>query len=147
MFFNSPLPLMPTKSKAKSKIKTKKITAKAKSRAKIIKHAVKKATIKRVAQKMKKNVTAKLVKKKTPAIKVLGRVTHFYDKISVAIVELTSPVMLGDRVSFNRGTHELTQKITSLQIEHEPIKKAKKGDVIGMKVKKEVQSGTLMTRA
>ncbi|MBI1813075.1 hypothetical protein HY285_04630 [Candidatus Peregrinibacteria bacterium] len=76
--------------------------------------------------------------------KLLGKVVHYYDKIGVAIVDLNAPLKLGDTVLLKKGEHVLTQRVSSMQMEHQPIAKAKKGDVIGLKVKKEVQEGAVV---
>lgn len=70
----------------------------------------------------------------------IGKVTHYYDKIGVAIIELDSDLGSGDKVKFVRGGEDLfEQDIKSMQIEHEKIEKAKKGDVIGLKVDSELK--------
>jgi len=103
---------------------------------------------KRTATKAKAKPRAKMnVKVKARAAKVkvpkhIGRVVHYYDRIGVAIVELASPLSIGDTVLLKRGEEEYTQPVTSLQIEHEPVKSAKKGKVIGMKVNQPVKDGT-----
>jgi putative protease len=73
----------------------------------------------------------------------VGRVTHYYGKIGVAIVELDGTLSVGDSVKFKRGGEDLfEQKVESIQIEHERKDSAKKGDVIGLKTNEEVREGT-----
>ena len=70
----------------------------------------------------------------------VGKVTHFYDKIGVAVIELSAPLAVGDRIKFARGGEDLfEQEISSIQIEHEKKDSAKKGDVIGLKTDGEVK--------
>jgi len=72
----------------------------------------------------------------------IGKVTHYYDKIGVAIIELTSDLGVGDKVKFSRGGEDMfEQDVSSMQVEHEKIEKAKKGDVIGLKVEAELKEG------
>ena len=72
----------------------------------------------------------------------IGKVTHFYDKIGVAVVELDSDLGVGDTIKFVRGGEELfEQPVDSIQVEHEKIEKAGKGDVVGLKTKSEVKEG------
>lgn len=72
----------------------------------------------------------------------VGKVTHYYDKIGVAIVELSGSVAVGDKVKFVRGGEDLfEQEVKSIQIEHEKKDSAKKGDVVGLKAAKEVKEG------
>lgn len=67
--------------------------------------------------------------------KLIGRVTHFFNKISVAIIEITDDELkAGDRIHIKGHTSDFEQVITSMQIEHASIPVAKKGDQIGIKV-------------
>lgn len=77
------------------------------------------------------------------AEKKIGKVTHYYDKIGVAIVELTGPLKLGDSITFKKGGEEVhSQTVESMQIEKEGVDKAKKGDVVGMKVDEPIKEGS-----
>lgn len=72
----------------------------------------------------------------------IGKVTHYYDKIEVAIVELDGSLSVGDKVKFVRGGEDLfEQAVDSIQIEHEKVDSAKKGDVVGLKTKEMVKEG------
>ena len=72
----------------------------------------------------------------------VGKVTHYYDKIGVAVVELEGDLSVGDKIKFTRGGEDIyEQEVTSMQVEHEKIETAKKGDTIGLKVKSEVREG------
>lgn len=75
------------------------------------------------------------------ALKV-GKVTHYFDKIGVAIVELDTNLAVGDKIKFVRGGEDVfEQTVESIQIEHEKKESAKKGDVIGLKTEKEIKEG------
>ena len=76
-----------------------------------------------------------------PAGKPIGRVSHYYDKLGVAIVDLKSPLCKGDMVKFVRGEEEFEQSIDSIQLEHASIEKAGKGKSVGVKVSKKVHEG------
>lgn len=70
----------------------------------------------------------------------IGKVTHYYDKIGVAVVKLDSGLAKGDKIKFMRGGEDMfEQEVESMQIEHDKIDSAKKGDVVGLKVDKEVK--------
>lgn len=76
-----------------------------------------------------------------PEFKV-GKVTHYYDKIGVIVVELSGDLSVGDRIKFARGGEDLfEQEVASMQIEHEEIKTAKSGQTVGLKVEQEVKEG------
>ncbi len=70
----------------------------------------------------------------------IGKVTHYYDKIGVAVVELDGGLSKGDKIKFVRGGEDMfEQEVKSMQIEHDKIDSAKKGDVVGLKVDQEVK--------
>ncbi len=70
----------------------------------------------------------------------VGKVTHYYDKIGVAVIELDAPLSVKDKIKFVRGGEDLfEQAVASIQIEHEKKDSAKKGDVVGLKTDGEVK--------
>lgn len=71
--------------------------------------------------------------------KKIGNVTHYYPKITVAVIKLTSgDLKLGDKVRMTaKSGEEFDQKVDSMQIEHSAIEIAKKGDEFGLKVSEE----------
>ena len=71
--------------------------------------------------------------------KEIGKISHYFDKIGVAVVEVNSPLKVGDSVTIGEGENAFEQIIKSMQVEHEKIEKAKKGDSIGLKVSKPVK--------
>jgi len=75
--------------------------------------------------------------------KPIGKVTHYYDKIGVAVIDVSGTLKVGDTVKFS-GHEEFTQKIESIQMEHEQIQEAKKGMSVGVKVDKKVKEGDLV---
>jgi putative protease len=67
--------------------------------------------------------------------KKVGRVTHFFGKISVAVVELTDDSLaVGDTIHIKGHTSDFTQKVESMQIEHKNIERAEIGQSVGLKV-------------
>jgi putative protease len=73
--------------------------------------------------------------------KLIGKVIHYYPKVKAAIVELKGSLKIGDRIKLKKGEKEFEQEVTSIQIEHKPIKRAKKGDKIGLLVIEPVKEG------
>lgn len=72
----------------------------------------------------------------------VGKVTHYYDKIGVAVVEVgEQPLRMGDTVKFSGHDQEFTQKISSMQIEHAQIPEAKTKESVGIQVDKPVKVG------
>ncbi len=71
--------------------------------------------------------------------KQVGKITHFFDNLNVAVIELTSGLNQGDEIRIKGETTDFTQKVDSMQVEHEKIDKAKKGQAVGLKVKDKVR--------
>jgi translation initiation factor IF-2 len=69
----------------------------------------------------------------------VGKITHFFSKINVAVVELTAQLSVGDKIRVQGPTTDFEQTIDSMQIEHVNVKSAKKGQSIGLKVKERVR--------
>lgn len=100
---------------------------------------------KKIVKKPKK--AKKIVVKKKAAVKPVklklapvGMVTHFYDKISVAVLKLTGTLKTGDKLQLKGKKGDFKQVVSSIQIEHQPVGAAKKGDDIGLKVDKPVKT-------
>ena len=66
-------------------------------------------------------------------------VTHFFAKISVAVVELKAALAVGDHILIKGPTTDLEQVVESMQIEHENIERAEAGQSIGLKVVQRVR--------
>ncbi|MEO0072256.1 MAG: hypothetical protein ABIK10_02285 [candidate division WOR-3 bacterium] len=67
--------------------------------------------------------------------KKVGKVTHFFGKISVAVVELTDDALaVGDTIHIKGHTSDFTQKVESMQIEHKNVERAEVGQSVGLKV-------------
>ena len=75
------------------------------------------------------------------AEKQIGVVSNYFDHVSVAAVKLTAPLKVGDTVEIKGGEVDVKQKVASMQIQHDKVDKAKKGDEIGIKVKGKVRKG------
>lgn len=72
----------------------------------------------------------------------VGKVTHYYDKIGVAVVELEAGLAVGDKIKFVRGGEDLfEQEVASMQMEHEKVETAKAGQTVGLKTDQEVKDG------
>lgn len=73
--------------------------------------------------------------------KLVGKVTHYYTKIGVAVIDLIDTLAVGDKISIEGKTTNLQQIVNSMQIQHKNIKNASKGDSIGLKVIDRVRNG------
>lgn len=66
--------------------------------------------------------------------RAIGKVTHFFSRISVAVLDLTEPLRVGDTIHIKGHTTDITQKVESMQIEHKDVPEAKPGDKVAIKV-------------
>lgn len=66
--------------------------------------------------------------------RAIGKVTHFFGRISVAVLDLTEPLRVGDTIHIKGHSTDLTQKVESMQIEHKDVVEAKPGDKVAIKV-------------
>lgn len=72
----------------------------------------------------------------------IGRVTHYFPKIGVAVIEVTTESLkVGETIRIKGHTSDFTQSVESLQKEHLSIPEITKGDSAGMKVKEHVREG------
>ena len=73
--------------------------------------------------------------------KKIGTVSNYFDHVKVAAIKLTGPLKKGERVEIKGGEVDFKQKVVGIQIQHEKVEKAKKGDEIGIKVNHKVRKG------
>ena len=73
--------------------------------------------------------------------KLIGRVTHYFDNLQVAVVELDSALKKGDTIRIVGGDTDFEQPVESMQVDHKEVDSAKKGSEVGMKVSQKVRDG------
>jgi translation elongation factor EF-G len=74
-----------------------------------------------------------------PVGALVGEVTHYFDRIKVCVIRIDRDhIKKGDRLLIRGPKEELSQNVTSMQIENEDVSLAKKGQLIGLKVIKPV---------
>jgi putative protease len=64
----------------------------------------------------------------------IGHVTHYFNKIHVAVLSVNDELKVGDTIHILGHTTDFTQKVTSLQIEHKSVTSVKPGDDFAIKV-------------
>jgi hypothetical protein len=64
----------------------------------------------------------------------IGHITHFFPKISVAILELTAALSVGDHILVKGPSTDFEQAVDSMQIEHQNIQRAEGGQSVGLKL-------------
>ncbi len=107
-----------------------------------------------IKKPVKKLVKVKVVKTKKPASalramagdgKKVGKITHYYNNIKVAVVKLLDVLSIGDEIRIKGGKEtDFKQKIVSMEIDGQKIKKAKKGQQVGIKIKNRAREDYLV---
>lgn len=77
-----------------------------------------------------------------PKSNLIGKVTHWYDKISVAVIKLNKALKVGDEIKIKHGEVEFTETVSSMQLDHKPVEKGKKGDEIAIKLSEQAKDGS-----
>lgn len=74
----------------------------------------------------------------------IGRITHFFTRICVAVIELSEPLSIGDTIVFKGPTTDFEQPVESMQIEHKNVQRAEAGQSIGLKVVQRVRENDMV---
>ncbi|TAN60066.1 translation elongation factor-like protein [bacterium] len=77
----------------------------------------------------------------------MGKITHFFPHVNAAVIALKAPLKVGDQIRVKGHTTDLTENVSSMQIDHKPINEAKKGDEIGLLVTSRVRAGDTVYKA
>ena len=64
----------------------------------------------------------------------IGTVKHFFSKISVAIIDLTAPLSVGDRILVKGPSTDFEMTVDSMQIEHKTVQRVEGGQSVGLKL-------------
>ena len=81
------------------------------------------------------------------AEKLVGKITHWYDKIGVAVVDLKAPLKVGDIIKVRKGQEEFEDSVVSMQIDHKEVSSAKKGDEVAIKLAQKAKEGAEIYKA
>ncbi len=71
--------------------------------------------------------------------KPIGKVTHYYGGIGVAIIKFNREIKVGETIHFKGPHTDFSQKIDSMQYDHKDIESAKKGQEVGIKTEQKVR--------
>jgi putative protease len=75
----------------------------------------------------------------------IGKITHYFSKINVGILELSKGTLqVGDTIHIKGHTSDFYQKIESMQLEHDPVDKVKAGEPVGIKVENSVRENDVV---
>ncbi len=72
---------------------------------------------------------------------LVGKITHYFNRIGVAVLDLIDGIQIGDTISIVGHTTEFTQRVESLEINHQKVESAGPGDDVALKVWDYVRRG------
>ena len=73
--------------------------------------------------------------------KKIGVITHFFGKMKVGVIKLSGILNVGDNIRIIGGETDFDQSVQSIEVDKKKIKKAKKGDLVGLKFSQKVRRG------
>ncbi len=73
--------------------------------------------------------------------KQVGKITHYFGNIGVAVIELSDALKVGDTIRIIGGEADFTQTVESMEAEHQKVEAAKAGESIGLKIGQKVREG------
>lgn len=80
------------------------------------------------------------------ASEAIGRVTHWYAHLSVAALQLTAPLAVGDRIHIKGHTTDLVETVRSMEIDHRNVERAEPGDDVALAVEGHVREHDVIFR-
>ena len=81
------------------------------------------------------------------AEELIGKVTHYFDRLGVAVIKLDKGVLAaGDSLKFRHADKEFDQVVDSLEVDRKAVAKIKAGEEAGLKVNEPVKEGWLVYR-
>ena len=81
------------------------------------------------------------------AEELIGRVTHYFDRLGVAVIKLEKgQLKAGDSLKFRHADKEFDQVVGSLEVDRQAVEKIKAGEEAGLKVSEPVKEGWLVYR-
>jgi len=76
----------------------------------------------------------------------IGKVTHYYNHINVAVLKLTDNLKLGDKIHILGHSTDLIERVASMEVEHHPVVWVKPGDDVAVKVNEPVREHDIVYR-
>jgi len=76
--------------------------------------------------------------------KEIGKISHWFDKISVGVILLNDTLQLGDTIRIKRGNEEFEETVSSMQIDHKEVEGGKKGDEVALKFSQKAKPDSIV---
>jgi len=77
---------------------------------------------------------------------VIGKVTRYFNRIGVAVLELSGDLKVGDSIHILGHTTDFEQVVSSMQIDHKRVETVGPGDDVALKVANIVRKGDTVYR-
>ena len=71
----------------------------------------------------------------------VGKITHYFTRISVAVLELSGELQVGDTVHILGRITDFIQPVGSMEIEHKKVQSVGPGDDVALEVEEYVRAG------
>jgi len=79
------------------------------------------------------------------AEKIIGKVTHYFNRAGVAVIGLNDSLKIGDKIRIETQP-PFVQKVESLQSNRVDIPSAEAGDYVGLKTDKPCKDGNIIVK-
>ncbi len=77
----------------------------------------------------------------------VGKVVKYFSHVNAAIVEITAGALkVGERIAIRGHTTDIEQAVASMQVEHEVVEAASRGQAVGIEIKERVRPGDTVYR-
>jgi len=76
----------------------------------------------------------------------IGRVSHYYSHLHVAVLKLSETLLVGDLIHVLGHSTDFMQKVTSLQIDYHSVTGVNPGDEVALKVIEPVREQDVIYR-
>jgi putative protease len=71
----------------------------------------------------------------------IGIISHYFGQISVAVIDLSGELKVGDSIRVKGATTDFEMEVDSMQIDKQPVNEASSGQSIGLKIGEKVRVG------
>jgi len=76
----------------------------------------------------------------------IGRVTHYYNHLNVAVLRLTDSLKLGDKIHILGHVTDLVERVVSMQVNHHVVVWVKPGNDVAVTVNEPVREHDVVYR-
>ena len=73
--------------------------------------------------------------------KQVGQITHYFNRIGVAVLKLEEGLKVGDTIQISGHTTDFSQQVWSMEIDHHKMQEVGPGANVALKVDEPVRKG------